>query len=405
MVESVANPNPFSYHHGNHDNPSPTEETLDILGVSVYKWIAPNGKELYMPVGHSSEGTDQNSPSEAWGYAMRSAIYAGNEVFFKQLVSSYFYFCNQSAIQRGNFGLMGWNPNIIQGDYSTEDGKRFVTSASDADEDIITALIAGFQTFGDFTVNDDVTHPIPSEGFSSLSIKELALKACQSFIQHDIGAFDLNGKKYDPILTNDDWGHDPLFPDYFDPMAFQTMLSFLKDNGGSTADIDRLHTAAIGTMQYIVDLASANNGWIPNNPYDAKFGYEAVRILMRFAQFIATPGADTFFDASFYNQARDVLATLVSKLVPEVLSQGGKYLDLSGACLTGPLLLALKALDKIGDLPSSLSQDSINAINAYFQADMKNYDINNGTSGWQHNGYYNIQLGILAEDIMEQLGL
>jgi hypothetical protein len=393
-------------------NPPATEKTLDIDGVSVYEWHAPNGQILYIPVGHSLQGST-TTPSEAWGYAMRNAVEAGDKGFFQQLTQSYLYFCNQSigTNQTQLFGLMGWNPDMTTGSYANQSA---ATSASDADEDIINALIAGYQKFGDMTITDPVTPPGTPNTHTSISLHDLTLDACESFIKGDIGSFTINGKTYSPVMTNDEWGHDALNPDYFDPTTFSNMINFLNANNGSgqyTQDIATVKSAAQNTMQFIFDVAQASGGWIPDGPYNIpaqpnNFGYDATRILMRLGQFIATPGASSLFGDTTYNQAVTVLKNLVANIMPDVNSQGQfPPSGLNGGCFTGPLLTALAALNKIGQLPASVHASSIQTVLGYFQNDMENYDISDGVSGWQNNGYFNIELGVLSESIMKDLGI
>lgn len=385
-------------------NPPATEQTLNITGVSVTTWKAPNGALLYLPVGHSTQGHNDNTPSEAWGYAMRNAVAANDKTAFVNFAQSYLYFCTQSAsTQSGLFGLMGWNPNMTSGSYKTT---SYATSASDADEDIIASLIGGLKAFG----NVQLSNPADPQGsHSPIALQQLALQACDSFVKGDIGSFNVGGKTYDPVLTLDNWGHDAVNPDYFDPTTFANIIGFLQDNNSSgtyTQDISTLQKAAQNTMQFLTDIASSSGGWIPDGPWNVpakgtNFGYDATRILMRMGEFIASPNASTLFGADFYKQSVTLLQNLVKNIMPFVNSQG-KFTPsgLCGGCFTGPLLLAVTALNKVGS-----STYDTKTISSYFQKDMTNYDTADGTSGWQLNGYFNIQLGVLSEAIMKTLGI
>jgi hypothetical protein len=391
-----------------------SEDTLTIDGVSVYVWKAPNGETLYIPVGHSTQGGDTKSPSEAWGYAMRNAVEAKDKDFFEKMAKSYLYFCNQSAAFTNMFGLMGWNPDMATGSYSNTSE---ATSASDADEDIIGALIDGLKKFGDMQISDTIS-TLPN-AHHSISLKDLTMNAVQSFIHGcgngtgDIGSFSFNGKTYSPILTLDGWGHDGVFPDYFDPIIFSKMMSFLSENnqdGKYTQDIATVKAAAQNTMQFIMDISDASNGWIGDTLWttpasSSNFGYDATRILMRLGQFIATPGAKDLFGETMFNQAVTTLQRLVTNISPYV--QGNQFTPtgLNGGCFTGPFLTALTALKAIGKLPSSISDAMIQKIYTAFQNDLQNYSIDGGTKGWQYNGYFNIQLAVLSEAIMKDLGI
>ncbi len=370
------------------DNPPANEQTLDIDGVSVYVYTV-NGKTLYFPVGHSSQGGNNNTPSEAWGYAMRNAIAAGDQAFFQKLADSYLYFCNKTVEKTGMssiFGLMGWNPDMVSGSY---DSTAFATSASDGDEDIIGALIQACQKWPNMTITD----PFSSGPHASMPILDLTKAAIQAFVKHDIGSFG----GHDPILTLDFWGHDQVFPDYFDPMEFANMITFLKANGGNDSDITRLQSAAVNTMNYVMSVAGkwSANDWNSGN------AYENSRLLMRLGEFIASPNASTIFGQGFFDAAVGVLQSNVKVLMPN--GEFNPPNDIKGAFLSGPLLVALTALGKIqkDPFPASATQ----SVFQKYQFDMTQYDIHGGTTGWQNNGYFNMQLGVLSEAIMKQLGI
>ncbi len=207
------------------------------------------------------------------------------------------------------WGLMGWSPNIMQGNYPSN--SQFFTSASDADEDILRGLIEGYMKFGEMTFQDTKTPPGPNI-YNSLTLSQMALYAGQSFVNFnpnlttqnnpsDIGIPNSGPYQLPPtpdnyMLTNDIWGHDPVNPDYYDPILFQELAAFFarQTSGSYISSINTLNTASINTSEAIQKFADSFGGWVPNTAYEegnpGTFGYDAVRILMRLGEYISTPG-------------------------------------------------------------------------------------------------------------------
>jgi hypothetical protein len=407
----------------NSTNPTATEQTLDISGVSVNIWNDGKGNQLVIPVGNSLSGLTY-TPSEAWGYAMRNAIEAKDKTFFNQLVSSYLYYSNQSTLLRESqnlppcTGLMGWSPYLNPSQGAFPSNSYYFSSASDADLDILNAMIAGFNAFGNETINDNMSQG--SGVIHTIGLKDLILTAGKSFVDSDLGNvsnYGQSGKTY-YMLTNDNWGHDAVNPDYFDPALFYQLKTFMEKegNGQYQTEINNLMLAAGNTMQGILGISTQSSGWIGDNSYQVpaksnNFGYDAVRILMRLGEFLQTPGAETFFDSgATYENAKTILLNLVNNIIPLCSTQNGTYQynggsGLSQAQFTGPLLLALQALQKTVDSSKFTFdiQATINTVSSCFANDMKNYNINGGMSGWQPS-YFSMQLGLLTQSIRNRLG-
>lgn len=383
---------------------------LQVDGVSLYEW---NG--LYFPVGLvlplGQPGDSHNySPSEAWGYAIRNAVEANDPELFQKLATSYLYFSNQTEIARANagmaagWGLMGWSPDIINGTFPSD--PQFFSAASDADEDIINGLIAGHTKFG----NMEFTDPVTSSGSNvkkTITLENMILEAAKSFVAKDLGTATISGyTAY--MLTDNNWGHDAVHPDYFDPQMFVNLIKFLdahNSNGEYNSEIKNLTLAAQNTMKAIVIISEKNNGWIPNSPYDSPatadtFGYEAVRILMRLAEYSATPGEDIL---GIKNDATIALKNLVANIIPLCVQNNGTYQfppsGLNRGQFTGPLLLALKALESQNALPSNVTAETIKIVEECFKRDLQDYNISS-RQAWQDTSYFAMQLIILSQGIM-----
>lgn len=390
-----------------------TVATLDVEGVSII-----NCKEMAFPVGHvlpmGQPGDISNyTPSEALGYAMRNAVKAKDKTFFQRLLNGYLYLVNQTTLYRQNqqhlpadmlaIGLIGWSPNIanISSGLSPYDfalPNSFVSSASDADIDIITAMIDAASFWGDMIAIDPLS--IDKNTISSIGIQSLVSIAIESFVKNELGNFTLNQQSYYG-LTLDNWGHDVPNPDYFDPTAFAKMIQFV---GSDSALVQALYRAAQGTIHFINNVSAQGNGWIPNTPWNngepTKFGYDAVRILMRFGEYILS-GHDPL------NSMDSVIAVL--KVQVQNLFSGGYLMwergtltfSPSGLTLgqfTGPLSVALKALQKTNNLPSNVAKEDVSKVQACLNHDLTQYQIDT-TKDWQQC-YFSIELALLCRAII-----
>lgn len=281
-------------------NPPATEATLKINGISVLM-----KDNMAFPVGHvlpdvQPGNINDYTPSEAFGYAMRVAIKAEDKEFYQQLLNGYLFLVNQTTIYRRNIGwapmqgLVGWSPNIVNAvnglsPYPPNLPNKFVSAASDADEDILNSLMAATTLWPEMQAQDLTT---ANPDIPNKPIKDLALLTLQNLMANDVGTFTFNDKSY-TALTLDNWGHDVLFPDYFDPLHFSKMWEFVKDNyTGADKDqlLNKIIAAAQGTALFVQDVANANEQWIPDSPYNMEgaqsFGYDAVRILMRYGEYL-----------------------------------------------------------------------------------------------------------------------
>ena len=408
-------------------NPPATVQTLEIDGVSVIEYDG-----MAFPVGHvvplGQPGDIGNyTPSEAFGYAMRNAVAYDDEAFFQELLNGYLYLCNQTTLYRRDqmglpddmigFGLIGWSPNIAgipngQGPYDGLD-TSFVSSASDADEDIIGAMILAYRKWPDLVASDPLS---TGEGtVSSISLDKLIDQAIDSFVKNDLGDYQvtLNGETHSYYaMSLDNWQHDPVYPDYFDPLEFTEMIEWV---GAESPNGQALIKAAQGTMQLVMDVQKANGGWMSDTPYYLaganSFGYDAVRMLMRFGEYLLyteKTGSDLL-------GIKDQVAESLSTLVGLIFSQDGQYLswgdwedgtltfnpsDLGYGQFTGPLLVALIGLEQYGALPDDVSSDDIAKVAHYFQNDLTHYDTDS-MQDYQQD-YFAIQLALLSESILKE---
>jgi hypothetical protein len=382
-----------------------------------------------IPVGSSLSGLTY-SPSEAWGYAMRNAVEAGDKDFFLSLTESYLYYANQASVARKSQGLsicqglMGWSPYLDPSKGAYPSGSSYFSAASDADLDILTAMIRGYGLFGDTTITDTVTPAQSGVVQNSISLKNLIILAGKSFVDYEFGTVTYPGSSSSSyMLTNDNWGHNLLNADYFDPILFYTLYDFFQKNGVDQSYLTKIASASQGTMQAIFNYAKGSNGWIGDFPYQypatsSNFAYDAVRILMRFGELLATPNAEkncnNLFGSNFYSQGQTILLNLVNNINPLSTAQnGGTYQynggsGLSQAQFTGPLLMALTGLKISGvtEIKTSSGSQSIdtvlNTVMTCFNNDLKNYNINGGMSGWQPY-YFSIELGLLDEALIARL--
>jgi|GEM_PF-1573214 len=406
------------------DNPPATIQTLDIDGVSVID-VTVNNVTMAFPVGHvlpqGQPGSISNyTPSEAFGYAMRNAVDYNDKDFFQQLLNGFLYLANQTEEYRQDpqgFGLIGWSPDVGdlpgQGPYSGLPS-NFVSSASDADEDIIGAMIEAFNKWGPMTAEDPTATGAPNT-YQSISLQDLITTTINSFINCDIGSVSLNGKTYDPVMTLDNWGHDAMNPDYFDPTEFAEMIAWEKkyDPTNGAANVQTLQKAAQNTMSYILDIQNSNGGWIPDTPWSmsgpSSFGYDATRTLMRFGEYLLVCQKTGDDPLGIESQVEQSLNTLVSN----IFSNNGSYLNWDNGTVTftptglgygqftGPLLVALAGLQAVGDLPSDVTTDDISKVATCLEHDLSQYSTGS-MEDWQ-NSYFAIQLALLSEGILDHL--
>jgi hypothetical protein len=429
--------------------PPATEQTLAVPGGSLEVLNVPGvPTPLYIPIGHSLAA---GSPSEAYGYYMRNAVAAGDETLYKELLQSYFYFCNQTAGGRAAFsgpnepnpppafGLIGWsfglNGLYPPGNLSVLD------SASDADEDIINSMITALQKFPDlqnYTVTDPWSGVLkgsyPPE-HQSMTLKDLALAAGRSFVggtyaipgnpnapYGDIGDTALNGIM--PAgqtlgLAMSEEGNSPACTDYCDPTMMMNLYNFLNANytGSDKSEVlTRLKTGLENTMAAVEKVVQGQNWWVPysmNGTGSAQsFGAEQTRILMRLAEFVGNP-ANESFDPGVYQNALTVLKNLVvNNILPNSsLQSDGSYMltggggSCGGGMFTGPLYCALVALQKAGvTIPNG---DQVLAqVKMGLTHDLSVYDNLDDTDAWSAAptwGYFNINLALLGLSIANSL--
>ena len=392
-----------------------TIATLDIDGISVI-----NCKQMAFPVGHvlpmGQPGDIANyTPSEAIGYAMRNAVAAKDQAFFQQLLNGYLYLINQTTLYRQGqqhlpenmlaIGLIGWSPNIVNigsglSAYQANLPNSFVSSASDADIDIITAMIDAISQWGDMTAADPLSSG--SNVISSTGMQALCSTAIESFVKNELGTFNWNGMSY-YALTLDNWGHDTPNPDYFDPTAFAKMIQFVGADSTLGKSLDQ---AALGTIQFIKDVATQGQGWIPDTPWTpgmpSTFGYDAVRILMRFGEYVALDKDPL----NMMDSVKGVLKGLAQNLFSNgylVWQNGTLTFTPSGLTLgqfTGPLLVALKALQNCNSLPSDVTAEDVSNLQNCLNHDLAQYQVDS-MQDWQ-KCYFAIELALLSQAIIQE---
>lgn len=439
-----------------------SDAALTQVGVSVIQETI-NGVTMYFPVARSSEGDGNYSPNEAFGYYLRAYANAGDQDAFQKMLNGLYYLMNQSNLNReqgqgmwDNWheeGLIGWNINIGnifngQSPYSSADSSDLNT-ASDADEDIIGALIDGFNRFGDLTATDPLSHGTlisstsDAQG-STIQLGDMIKLSINAFVNSD---FQSNG-----VLSLGDFqsGKANPYSDYFDPTEFAKMITFLQNNPtppsninwntvpqgqpsfeyNAAQDISALKQDAQATWTYISNAAASNGGWITNNVGNSggvgAFGYEATRSLMRFGEYLlyckqmGTDPLGILNDSGSVKGVASTLQTLVSNLFAQGgfeeqggtigFSQANSPGGLFGGEISGPLYVALMALKEDNLLPSTVTPSIFSEVESADQYDSTHYDggtytpPTNGGYGnqWQQNSYFPTSLAILSGQIASE---
>ena len=434
-------------------NSDGSSNLLTIDGVTVIQKTI-NGTVMYFPIGRSSQGGGDYSPNEAVGYYMRSFVNAGDKDSFQKMLNGLLYLMNQSNIVRvqnggqaqpmydwqNETGLTGWNINIanILSGKSPYDAQHSdcLNTATDADEDIIAALIEAYNKWGDMTASD----PLSKSGdkgiiASSMSLKDMANLSVKSFLAAD---FQSNG-----VLSLGDFqsGKGIPYSDYFDPTIFVEMMNFV---GPNTDNGKALKAHAVATWNYISASAQSHGGWITDSMDNTggvgNFGAEASRSLLRMGQYLLfcqqNGGSDPLGILNTSNGVlgvKDTLKTLVYNLFKEgVFKPATIGLDGNatssigfqnthtpyGGMLSGPLAVALCGLSALGELPSNVTSDDVANVIKALNFDIKNslhaetyspsnYSRDQGYGNdWQQGGmdgcrgYFATCLAILGQQII-----
>jgi hypothetical protein len=466
-----------------------SDDPLLIDNVSVIEKTI-NGVTMYFPVARSSEGGGAYSPNESVGYYLRAFVNAGNKTAFQNMLNGLYFLMNQSNITRvqgsgspmwdswNEEGLTGWNLNIsnlFSGNmtpYSSEQSGDLNT-ASDADEDIIQAMIDGYNKWGDMTATDPsstgtgvISSSKNGEGQSTMNLSDMIKVNIHAFLSADFQTQAPNQN----VLSGGDYqsGKGTPYADYFDPTVFAKMISFLQNNPSPPSDvvwntvpqggtpppaynaetmISDIKTDAKATWDFVSNLAAANGGWISNQQTGqggvSAFGYEATRALMRMGQYMmyckqtgsdplgilqdqgSTPGVISTLKtlvSNLFSEGDFTPATIVDgKATSSInftkanggLPGGGFY----GGAITGPLAVALAALQQAGQLPSDVTAADVTNVNLALQFDLGNYlhtDTYNPSlpdggyaDDWQEGGpdgsrgYFATCLAVLSQQIID----
>ncbi len=249
-------------------------------------------------------------------------------------------------------------------------------------------------------------------------------------------------------------GKQTPYADYFDPTVFVKMINFLKINGTPPSNINvpnnepspvynasvlqnTLMTNAQATWTWLSQSAASNGGWITNSIGNTGgvggFGYEATRALMRMGQYMLycqKNGSDPLGILEDDSGRPGVISTLKT-LVSNLFSQGGfvpamivhgvatssinfananSPSGFSSGAISGPLAVALLALQKDGQLPANVTPAIISNVDLALNFDATNYD---GTdqynppdsaggfgNNWQETDYFPICLATISQQIM-----
>ncbi len=371
---------------------------------------------LTIPYGGMRDGF---SASEAWGYSVRNAVANNDPTFASALWNSYYHYCFASLAwmqahsvydQRWptlgfgtyKFGMMGWHVNQTTADFKTEGDE---VSATDADADILHSLLDYVDINPGLVIQDPTS-------INTTTLKNLTSLAVMNFAQ-----CNLIMKSGDYGVTLDNWGDQSPHPDYYDPTLLQKGANYAASWNLVLADgtsVASVYNQASANEMKRIDAQIATYQTIGDQYESTYMTAEGLRFLMRFGQYISWSGVDK--TSSLFKSAVNALKSTVQYLFANNRVQlnhsfGPGYIsmDLNGMAqgqASGPVLLALKALQANNALPANVTDAIITTVQNAFAADMANQF--SGISSWtyqdyENNGnYFGLELIILSKAIMEQ---
>ncbi len=450
------------------------ESMLKINGVSYILFPDPqassdSSKSMAFPVSHTSDSGGAAVPSatstEAIWYTLENAYDAGDQQLFQQTLNGYLYLVEQKAATVAGTdwastpGLAGWIVDLGLPPGATFTAGKFpypqgnpgdasLSTATDADEQIINLMIKAISKFGDLTLH--AFGPFPeSAAPQDVKMSDLTKEAVETFLYNNIAGhpasssdiahhgFKYQGVLYNPVLSNDNWGgggwkNDPaknnqgtfLNPSYFDPLTLANIYTYVA--GSSDAKIssqaDAFKTAMVNSVKYLQVLQSEyqdksdpsiagmpdNPAWNENDGPDGNgphpVGWDSIRFLTNVGKYVDycenKGGEDPF---GILNDVKEmgtkmlgyVIKNSTAPYTPDmILGDTPKGANLKGGALLGPLLVAIKALTPKDPNISTVSTSLMKAS----EVDMAQMDpkSSNAYTYWQ-SIYYGTELALVNE--------
>lgn len=404
-----------------------SESTLKIDKVSYVLLPDPSAaqdpsKSMAIPVSHTSDsggkGMPDSTSTEAIWYTLENAYDNGDKTLFQQTMNGYHYLVEQkkATIDAASDkykdwaytpGLAGWiltlgippGTTFGSGGFPYPQGSAGnpnLSTATDADEQIINLMIQGLTKFGDLDLHCFGSFP-NQESPTDVKMSALLQQALGTFLISNISGypqssydqahhgFKFKGVVYNPVLCNDNWGgggwaNDPnnpmqgtfLNPSYFDPTTLAGIYAYATANGLPKDHVDNFHTAVINSVKYLQvlqsefqDKSDPSIAGMPDNPTWKEndgpsgtgphpVGWDSIRFLTnvgKFVDFCENKGNPDPF--GILADVKDMGSKMLKYVIKNstnpyqssmVLGDTPKGANLKGGALLGPLLVAMKAL-------------------------------------------------------------
>ncbi len=446
-----------------------TEKTLKIQGVSYVLISDPKlptdpSQSMGFPVSHTSDAGGapvlSATSTEAIWYTLENAFNAGDKDLFQQTLNGYLYLVEQKAATVNDPknswawtpGLAGWLIDLGQppgsvyqsGKYpypQGDPGNPSLSTATDADEQIIALMLKALTKFGDLTLH--CFGGFPNSGQPSDSkMSSLIETAIKTFLYNNISGhpqssydqahhgFKYQNVLYNPVLCNDNWGgggwvNDPnqpnqgtfLNPSYFDPVVLAEIYNYVlvSQDPSISSQAAALKQAVVNSVAYLTILQheyqdpndpqaagmpdnpawNENDGPSGNGPHP--IGWDSIRFLTNVGKFIRSSQDPFNILDSVKTMGQKMLNYLIAHseqpytpdMIYENTPNGAK---LKGPALLGPLLVAMKALTPqdphIPTVAESLKTALVVDMNQMDPADSNAYLY------WQDQ-YYGVELGLV----------
>ena len=451
-----------------------TEQTLKINGVSYVLIPDPSAstdlsKAMGFPVSHTSDSGGAAVPSatstEAVWYTLENAYNAGDKDLFQQTLNGYLYLVEQKEATVNDPknswawtpGLAGWIMSLGQPPGSVYQSGEFpypqnnpgdpnLSTATDADEQIINLMLKGVVKFGDLQLHCFGKFP-NSATPSDIAISGLTAQAVKTFVYSNISGhpqsaydhahhgFKYETVTYNPVLCNDNWGgggwdddqSQPnqgtfLNPSYFDPTTLTAIYNYVVSSQDSAISSQAVpfKQAVLNSVAYLTVLQGQfqdpndpnaagmpdNPAWNENDGPDGKgphpVGWDSIRFLTNIGKFVDycdnQGGEDPFGILNTVKAMGQKMLAYVIKhsdnpYTPQmILGNTPDGAQLKGPSLLGPLLVAMKGLTpqdpNIQAVTDSLSKALVVDMNQMNPSDSNAYLY------WQ-DVYYGTELGLV----------
>lgn len=458
-----------------------TEKDLKINGVSYVLFADPAApsdptKSMGFPVSHTSDSGGAAVPSatstEAIWYTLENAYNANDKELFQQTLNGYLYLVEQKAatVQGTSWastpGLAGWIINLGQPPGSVfssgqfpypqgDPGNANLSTATDADEQILQLMLKGLAQFGDLGLHCFGSFPnqaAPADTkMSSLINQVVATFLYNNISGHPQSSYDqahhgfkYQGVDYNPVLCNDNWGgggwtNDPsnpnqgtfLNPSYFDPTTLSAIYSYAESSKDPniSSQAPALKQAVLNSMAYLTVLQSEfqdptdpNAAGMPDNPAwnendgpqgngPHPVGWDSIRFLTNAGKYVdacENHGAQDPFGIldALKVMGQKMLAYVIknsdSPYMPDmILGNTPNGAQLKGPALLGPLLVAMKGLTPqdphIPTVVDSLGKVLVLDMNQMDPTDTSAYLY------WQDQ-YYGTELGLVNQADYGRMG-